>query len=621
MTGSSQIIGWVGVGADASPTTATEMAARVPGADLTTLAVERGSSYVIAATGHASRAAVARRGDLVVALHGHPYWQDAEGRQDTVPSVVADRLLDAFIVDGSQALRNLHGDFAVALLDRKRSRLIVAVDRMSIRNIVYAPVSGGVVFGPTCDAVLAHSRVSGSIDPQRLYDYVYFHMVPGPGTVYRGIRRIPPGHLVVVESTVSEPVPYWQPHFSEQEREPLPVLRRQFRGILEDSVRMLTTATSTGAFLSGGTDSSTVTGLLGRSITHAADAFSIGFAAEGFDEMGYARLAAGHFGAAHHEYYVTPEDVVTALPAIAATYDQPFGNASAVPTYYCAKLAAGHGISRMLAGDGGDELFGGNARYARQLQLALYDRIPAGIRRALLEPVAARLPLTGRVAVLRKAKSYVAQASMPMPDRYESYNLLERLGAANVFEQAFLAEIDPGGPLRQLRGIYAATDAGSVVNRMLALDFRFTLADNDLPKVTRMCELAGVDVAFPMLNDDLVEFSMRLPPREKVRGTRLRPFFKEALADFLPSETIAKEKHGFGLPVGPWLQSHAPLRTLAGDSLASLRRRRIVRGDFIDRLQGEHFAEHAGYYGTMIWVLMMLELWFQHHVDRTGRER
>jgi len=149
---------------------------------------------------------------------------------------------------------------------------------------------------------------------------------------------------------------------------------------------------------------------------------------------------------------------------------------------------------------------------------------------------------------------------------------------------------------------------------MLALDFQITLADNDLPKVTRMCELAKIDVAFPMLHDDVIDFSLRLPPGEKLRGNRLRHFFKGALKDFLPPEVIAKQKHGFGLPVGVWLQGREGLRTLAGDTLATLRGRQIVRADFIDRLLDEHLATHAGYYGTMVWILMMLELWFQRHL-------
>jgi asparagine synthase (glutamine-hydrolysing) len=146
---------------------------------------------------------------------------------------------------------------------------------------------------------------------------------------------------------------------------------------------------------------------------------------------------------------------------------------------------------------------------------------------------------------------------------------------------------------------------------MLGIDLRFTLADNDLPKVTRMCELAGVDVVFPLLDTPVVAFSAALPPRLKLKGTTLRYFFKEALRDFLPAETIGKEKHGFGLPVGPWLIEHQGLRDLARTSLDALHGRSIVRPEFVDQISGETLREHPAYYGTMVWVLMMLSLWLE----------
>jgi len=332
--------------------------------------------------------------------------------------------------------------------------------------------------------------------------------------------------------------------------------------------------------------------------------------------MAYARIAARHFHTVHHEYYVTPADVVAAIPIVTAAYGQPFGNASAIPTYFCAKLAREDGVTRMLGGDGGDELFGGNARYARQYQFSLYNRLPQALRIHGIEPLLLSLPGIERMPLLRKARSYVAQAKLPMPERYESYNLLERLGPVNVLAEEFLAGIDPGRPLALMKDAYDSTDAGSLINRMLALDFKFTLADNDLPKVTRMCDAAGVDVAFPLLHESVVDFAGTLPPDFKLRRTTLRYFFKEALREFLPAEILAKKKHGFGLPAGQWLQTYTPLRELAGDSLSALKKRRIVRGEMIDDLLTRRIAMHAGYYGTLAWILMMLELWFQHHVDR-----
>jgi asparagine synthase (glutamine-hydrolysing) len=610
----SGVLGWVGLRDQTGPPTLDAMtvdAARVDGASFAS-ATEPG--IAVASGGPSRTSGVFRRHGLIAAFHGHPFWNTPDGRYAELVEV-ATLLLDAFVSRDVAALGALHGDYALALVDPKRERTILAVDRMGVRNIVYARTPNGIVFGPTCDVVSRHPLIRQDVDPQALYDYLYFHMVPGPATVFRGHLRVPPGHFVDCERGTCTVSPYWRAHFVENATSDFASLKQAFRTALEESVRTFGTGANCGTFLSGGTDSSTISGLLGIVSGAPAQTFSIGFEAEGYDEMQYARLAVRHFGTVQHEYYVTPADVVDAVPRIAGAYDQPFGNASAVPTYFCAKLARESGVSRILGGDGGDELFGGNSRYAQQFVFALYERLPAVVRRALIEPIANRIPSTGQPALLRKLGSYVAQASMPMPDRYESYNLLDRLGPANVLTADFLAGVDSAAPIRRLREIYGKADAKSLINRMLALDFQITLADNDLPKVTRMCELARVDVAFPMLHDDVVDFSLLLAPEQKVRGTRLRYFFKEALKDFLPPAIISKQKHGFGLPFGVWLKNTPSLRALAGDTLATLRGRQIIRPDFIDSLLNEHVAVHAGYYGTMVWVLIMLELWFHQHAS------
>jgi len=437
-------------------------------------------------------------------------------------------------------------------------------------------------------------------------------MIPAPATVYREHARLRAGHALSYDAGRTTTRPYWQLRFAEPPHGTVEEFKPAFRAALDAGVASVSDSAACGAFLSGGTDSSTIAGLLGTSKGAAARTYSIGFAAAGYDEMEYARITARHFGTDHHEYYVTPDDVVAAVPLIAAAYDQPFGNASAIPTYYCARLARADGVTRMLGGDGGDELFGGNTRYAKQYQLALYERIPPGLRR-LLEPAVLGIPGIASLPVLRKLHSYVSQARQPMPARYETYNLLSRLGPENVFDREFLAGVDRGEPLALLDQAYTATDARSLINRLVALDLKFTLADNDLPKVTRTCDIAGVDVAFPLLHEAVVDLSTKLPASFKVRGGQLRYFFKEALRDFLPEATIAKKKHGFGLPAGLWLRDHPPLRDLGGDALASLRKRHIFRNDLLDDLMSTRLSEHAQYYGTLTWVLMMLEMWFRAH--------
>jgi asparagine synthase (glutamine-hydrolysing) len=331
--------------------------------------------------------------------------------------------------------------------------------------------------------------------------------------------------------------------------------------------------------------------------------------------MRYARIAAKRFGTEHHEYYVTPDDLVKSIPAVAAHYDQPFGNSSVLPAYYCAKMAREDGVTKLLAGDGGDELFGGNARYAKQRVFGWYDGVPAALRGGLLEPVLERTPI-GRLPLARKGRSYVEQAKVPLPDRLQQYNLLLRLGLEQVFTPDFLAQVDPADALRQQQAVWQQARGAGALNRMLAYDWRYTLAEADLPKVCGSTSLAGVAVGFPFLDSALVDFSLALPTEYKLKGLKLRWFFKEALRGFLPDEILTKKKQGFGLPFGVWATRHEALRGFARDSLNSLADRGMVRRGFVEPLLERRLSEHPGYYGEMVWILMLLEQWLRTQTSR-----
>jgi asparagine synthase (glutamine-hydrolysing) len=328
--------------------------------------------------------------------------------------------------------------------------------------------------------------------------------------------------------------------------------------------------------------------------------------------MNYARIAARHFGADGREYYVTPQDVAETLPRVAATFDEPFGNSSAVPTFLCARFAQTSGITRLLAGDGGDEIFGGNERYAKQKVFDLYTRVPAALRTGLLEPWALRGTSLNALWPARKLRSYVQQASIPMPERLQTWNFMYRTGAAAMFDAGFLRQVDPRDPFRLMSATYDEAPTDALVDRMLYFDWKFTLADNDLRKVGRMCELAGVQVSYPMLDDRVLDVSLRVPPEQKVRRFELRHFYKETMKDFLPHEIITKSKHGFGLPFGQWLKATPALQAEVYPAVEALKKRDIVRSDFIDNTLREFQTDpDASYFGPMIWVLAILEHWLQ----------
>ena len=519
-------------------------------------------------------------------------------------------------VHGWESLISHHGISAVAAAIPGRFALAVkqadgsaslASDRFASHSLCWVLSDGQLRFAERADSLGV-----AELDAQALFDYLFFHNIPSPRTVFKGVSRLPAGHVAEYKAGRVQVTPYWRPAFKPSRSPSFTDLKAEFKALLRDATRRSLGSGTPACFLSGGTDSSTVTGLV-REVAGAVDTYSIGFDAEGYDEMSYARIAAKHFGSTHHEYYVTPDDLVRSISEVAASYDQPFGNSSALPAYYCARQARKDGVTRILAGDGGDELFGGNSRYAFQAVYGIYGSVPRWLRSGILEPVfsngfIASLPL------LRKGSNYIRDAKIPLPDRLQHYNLLKRLGLPEVLTSDFMACVDPSDPLRQQQQVWSLAHADGDLNRMLAYDWRYTLAESDLPKVIGTTRLADIEVAFPFLDDALVDFSMRLPDDYKLRRFKLRWFFKEALRDFLPPEIIVKKKKGFGLPFGVWSQRHAALRELATDSLHGVAQRGIVRPEFVTRLLTEYLPAHPGYYGEMVWILMMLEQWLRSHL-------
>ena len=577
-------------------------------------AAARGNA-ALSVSAKASHAHLYEKEGLLVGIWGRIKSRNADLQAAINAKGMAAALADQWRQKSRQAFSDLAGEFVCCIVDNHAREVALAIDPLGTHVLYYQSLGDdGILFGTSADALLTHPQASAEIDPQGLFNYLYFHMIPGPGTIYLTQKRLLPGEYLYFHDGCTETSRYTQIRFDEDIKRPFPELQQEFLALLRKSVSEVVQGQKAGTFLSGGTDSSTLAGILTEITGEPAKTYSIGFEATGYDEMYYARIAAQHFSTDHHEYYVTPDDVVETIPLIASIFDQPFGNASALPAYYCGRMAKNDGLDLLLGGDGGDELFGGNVRYAKQYIFSLYDKIPAALRNYLLSPLILSLPEDKGPKLLRKARSYVAQAMIPMPHRMETYNLLTYYGFEAVFSPELLEKIDTAYPTLLIERAYQdVSHARSLINRMLAFDWKFTLADNDFPKVVQACHLAGVEVAFPFANDEMLAFSLALAPEQKLRGTQLRYFFKQALRGFLPDEIITKQKQGFGLPFGVWLQAHKPLREIAADSLNDLKSRNIIRKDFIDRLLDRHLHEHASYHGTMVWLLMMLEYWFKQH--------
>ncbi len=601
------ITGWYGIEqeSDQARQLAQNLASLSPTGHSESLSSVAGNYYAMASCTWNTENTIYENQRLLLAYSGTP-----QIKTDSDPG---EAIACAYVHQGVECLKEIHGRFSLAIIDKEQHRVLLAIDRLGIEQLSYSYQDQQLLFGTRTDTIANHPHFDKLISPQGIFNYLYFHMVPSPGSIYSGIEKLGPGQYLLLENGSLKRDYYWQLSYRDNDDVEFGKLNDDLHNHLLSSVKRANSGNSTGAFLSGGLDSSTMSWALSEISSRPAKTFSIGFDAEGYDETPYARVVAQRFNTDHHEYYVTPEDVLEAIPRIAAIYDEPFGNASAIPTYFCARMAREAGITDLIAGDGGDEIFAGNERYAKQAIFEVYGKIPSGLRSHVLEPLISVFPGKSKILPVRKLESYINQARIPLPERMQTYNFLYRSPLADIFSPELLGQVDSAWPSTMEREAYQRARTESVLNRLLHLDLKVTLADNDLRKVNTMCELAGVNVHYPLLDEQMVDFSARIPVSIKMKPNDLRYFFRKAMRHQLPEETLSKHKHGFGLPFGVWLKEYRPLKELAGDSLSQLSKRGLINANYIDKLWMQHQNEHSSYYGVMIWVMMMLEQWFQTH--------
>jgi asparagine synthase (glutamine-hydrolysing) len=524
--------------------------------------------------------------------------------------------------EGPHAVGRLRGAFTVALWDAGRRRLLLAADQTGMRRLYYAITSEGVAFGSRAGMLAGLPGLGGSPDPTAVHDYLNFGYVPAPACIHAGVRRLEPGCLVTVEDGAVTVTRYWDLAYAEEALDLGETVRRTVQlaeaavghALGHDGVKQ------TGAFLSGGTDSSTILGLMTRLAGERVNAFSIGFHERRYDELAHAERAARHFGAIHHVRRVSAGQALEALPRLVEAYDEPFGNNSAIGTLLCAQAARECGLTRLLAGDGGDEIFGGNERYATDAIFARYHRVPRVLRRGLLEPLLAGLP-DGGTSVVGKAQRYVRRANLPNPNRFYSYEFFFAQEGRDLLAPELLTAVDVRSPWTILERHFERVGARDELNRLMYLDMKLTIGDNDLLKVVRTADVAGLGVRFPFLDLPLVEFTTRWPGSFKLRGGEKRYLFRRAFRELLPAETLAKPKHGFGVPTSLWLRTHPGFADLTHDAL--LGRDAHVRSYFrpgaLEELLRRHAADSTAFYGDTVWKVLMLELWHRQHLRPEAR--
>jgi asparagine synthase (glutamine-hydrolysing) len=546
--------------------------------------------------------------------------QELRGRLATAPAShnTAELLAILYLELGPSFVEQLRGAFSFAVWDQRRHTLMLAVDRFGVKRLCYANTGSDIIFATQPRAIFASRRVPKNVSPAAITDYLVYNVVPSPKTAFEGVMKVNPGEYVLWTESELDTHRYWEMRYPEDAHGSTDGLARELLSRMEEAVRITSAdldPLKTGCFLSGGTDSSSVVGLLTHLKDSRVNSFSIGFTERRFNELEYARLAAKHFHAHHFECFLKPEEAFGAVTSIVAGYDEPFGNASAIPTYCCAKLAHEHGMAVLLAGDGGDELFGGNERYRTDRIFEFYQKIPSPLRRLVIEPAVFGNPFP--FGVFGKMQRYIRQSNAGNPERYCQWRLLRRFAPKQVLGPDMPSRNGHGDILAAIRLHYKRASASSELNRLLYVDVKMTLGDDDLPKVCRTAELAGINVRFPYLDHELAEFSGRLPAALKVRYLEKRYLFKQATQNLLPKAILQKKKHGFGLPIGIWLKTDSKWHAWAREILSDPRtyQRGYFRREFIEELFSNMEHDNTSYFGDLLWIFLMLELWHRQHVE------
>ncbi len=521
-------------------------------------------------------------------------------------------ILAAYEAWGVACLGRLRGMFAFAIWDARRRQIFMARDRVGIKPLVYAWDGQCLRFASEIKALLEDPAVPRELDWMAVRDYLTHHYVSAPRTIFRGIHKLPPASYLLCSLGNGEPKveTYWDVRMAPDATLSEGEWTEQLEYLLSEAVQLhMVSDVPVGAFLSGGIDSSSVVALMARASASPVKTFSIGFDEQNFDELRYARLVAKQYGTDHFEMVVKP-DVVDVLPRLAWQFDEPFADASAVPTYCVAKITREH-VTVALSGDGGDESFAGYRRYAQALNLhRRMDRTPAALTRPLLRWIAARRRPGSW------GREFMALLGMSPLDRYHRM-MTYQSGDALVALLTPDARTDLALDMRSagFEQLAAAAGTDDYLSMLQYIDIHHYLPGDILTKVDLTSMLTSLEARVPLLDHVVMEHAARIPPEAKIRNGSGKHVLKQAMRSHLPAEILDRQKMGFGVPLAAWFRKD--LKDFARDLLSDRRTRErgIFQTDTVSRLLDMHIGAQKDY-SSQLWSLICLELWFRTWWDR-----
>jgi len=508
---------------------------------------------------------------------------------------------------GTAAIGKLRGMFGLAIWDARTRTLVLARDRIGIKPLHYAEANGRLLFGSEIKSLLQAPGLSRDLDIHALDHYLSFLYTPRDGSIFKHIRKLPPGHLLVWRNGNATVERYWQLPPDEPYAGSETDAVCDLRAVLTDAVRShLVSDVPLGAFLSGGIDSGLVVGLMAQTSGARVKTFSIGFDEPRYDELEYARTVAQRFGTDHYEAIVKP-DAISILDRLVWHFDEPFADASAIPTWYVSEMARRH-VTVVLSGDGGDELFGGYDRYLPHPRVAAFDRYSPRMLRRVAGLAAARLPHGMR------GKNFLRHVGRDRTGRY-----IDSIRFFGADEKPALLAPDVSRAIAQDPEVALAAHFQRYTDlpwpsQMMRFDAETYLPEDVLTKVDRMSMAHSIESRVPLLDNEVIRFACALPASMKIRNGRRKHILKQVAAALLPDDILNRPKHGFGVPLDVWFRGN--LRELFADTLLSPSslQRGYFDASFVRRLVDAHISGKRDH-GERLWQLVVFEKWHRQYVD------
>ena len=513
--------------------------------------------------------------------------------------------------EGPDFVEQLNGMFAIALWDSRRRRLVLARDRLGVKPLYYAWTGDGVVFGSELKCLRQAAGVEFNLRPEALLHYFTLGYVPHPMSIYRGIEQLSPAHRLVIEPEAVKLERYWRLKPRIDRTLKYEVAKEQLRDLLTDAVKIrMRSDVPLGAFLSGGVDSSIVVALMAQNSSEPVRTFYIDFDEPGYSERAYASTVAQRYGTRHHELTIRPS-ALEVLDDLVDHFDEPFGDASAVPTFYVSELTRQH-VTVALAGDGGDESFGGYRRYRQILDRRRGARLMRQAAGALGGVISECLPRTA------KGRRFLRSVGMSNREFYAVGTA--ELEARELLSRDVLAELATGSTYSMLERDFSFGDASDPLSPYTCLDLNYYLPDDILVKVDRMSMAHSLEVRGPFLDYRLVELAANFPSSWKISSGDTKVILKDTFATDLPSEVLEPRKRGFSMPLDAWLRGE--LRSALEEALHS---EALATSGLFDMqemrgLWREHFSGVRSRAGQLWRFLFFYRWWRREDSLRCGSE-